>query len=77
MVWLLPTGKEIVMKSSNIAELAAALAAGGITQDAIADSLGESVLAEVIGFAGGTVLAGAVPELMRATGISDLIDDLF
>jgi hypothetical protein len=65
------------MRSSEIAELAAALTAGGITQDAIADSFGESVLAEVLGFAGGTIIAGSVPGIMRATGISDLLDEIF
>lgn len=65
------------MKSSQVAELAASLAVGGITADAISDQFGGDVLAEVLGFSGGLVVGSLVTDVMRATGISDLIDEIF
>ena len=65
------------MKPSTVAEFAAALAAGAITTDAISDQMGDSFLTDVLSFGAGIGVASIVPTVMRETGISDLVDDLF
>ena len=70
------------MPGKTVVELAADLAAGAITQQAIRNIYGDSMLTAVLGIGGGVVAANAALEwLDRETGIvSDLgsvVDDIF
>lgn len=65
------------MAPSKIAELAVALAAGGVTADAIEEHYGHDILANVLAFTGGLGAATLAPTIMREFGISQMIDDLF
>lgn len=68
------------MKASDIAKLAAAVAAGSITQQAALTQLesdGErSLLDQLLAAGAGAATGAAVAGLMDATGVSDLIDDV-
>jgi len=68
------------MRSSDIAKLAASVAAGYITYEAAVDFLdndGEvSFLDKVLAGSAGGVVGGIVGGLMDSTGVSDLIDDV-
>lgn len=68
------------LSGKSIAELAADLAAGYITQNAIKQQLGGGILASVLGFGGG-IAAGiaanyALEALNDETGIVDDIGDV-
>lgn len=73
------------MSGKTVVELAADLAAGAITQQAIRDIYGDSMLTTVLGIGGGVVAGIAANTAMewldRETGIvSDLgsvVDDIF
>jgi hypothetical protein len=68
------------MKASDIAKLAAAIAAGSITQQtalAQLESDGErSLLNQLLAAGAGAATGTAVASIMDATGVSDLIDDV-
>jgi hypothetical protein len=68
------------MKASDIAKLAAAIAAGSITQQAALAQLesdGErSLLDQLLAAGAGAATGTAVASIMDATGVSDLIDDV-
>lgn len=69
------------MRSSDIAKLAASIAAGSVTYSAVINQLdddGDVSLLDSLLAGGAAAVAGAVvSEAMDATGISDLIDDIF
>jgi hypothetical protein len=72
------------MRTQDIAKLAAALAAGDITADAIKEQLGDGVLESVLAFGGGIIGGAAVGGLAsagidaieEATGLFSAADDL-
>lgn len=64
------------MRVSDLAKLAAGFAAGSITAEAIESEHGHDILGAVMGLAGGAVTGVMVSEVMDATGISDLLDEL-
>lgn len=65
------------MKASDIAKLAAGLAAGTITTSYIEEEYGEGVLGSVLAIAGGSIVGGLVAGAMDSFGVSDFIDDIF
>ncbi len=68
------------MKASDIAKLAAAIAAGSITQQAALETLesdGErSLLDQLVAAGAGVATGSAVAGIMDATGVTGLIDDV-
>ena len=66
------------MKASDIAKLAASIAAGSITYEAARDSLDpehHSLLDAAIAAGAGAVAGSVAAAALDATGASDLIDD--
>lgn len=64
------------MNTQDIAELAAALAAGSITQAIIQAKFGPGILAAVIAYGAAAAAGGVAVEIMWETGASDMISDI-
>jgi hypothetical protein len=69
------------MKASDIAKLAAGIAAGSLTYDAVVDQLDDdgdiSLLDTILASGAGGVTGSIVGGLMDATGVSEVIDEIF
>lgn len=65
------------MKPSELAKLAAGLAAGTMTAEWIETNHGHDVLGAVMGLSGGLVAASVISTVLDETGISEVLDDLF
>ncbi len=72
------------MRASDIAKLAASIAAGSLTYHAAIDmldddgdvSLLDGMMASGAGIVGGGVVGSIVGHVMDETGVSDLVDDI-
>jgi hypothetical protein len=69
------------MRASDIAKLAAAIAAGSITYNAVVSQLDDdgdiSLLDSILAGGAGSIAGAAAGKIMDATGVSDLIDEVF